>query len=284
MIYRATGWNSWNSSPDLANICCNVPDGLGCGYQYPATGGSYAILNLGPLLLNGGEAIGIELSQPLIIGQKYYVNFKANLCNNPSCNCGLDKLGALFTTYSRAIDSSVIISTCPFSPFDSMFVKNFAHVYSNQIIIDTLNWTTISGSFIADSTYQYVTIGLFFDNSHITLQKVDPGNPNCGAVYTIDDVYVGVDSLTSINEGNRYDGPFKIFPNPAKDNINISCEISSKEEIRIELYNIIGKQLLSQDIIKQTASIDISMFPDGLYFLNIISHERNFQKKFIKIK
>ena len=117
------------------------------------------------------EYIGVKLLTPLVIGVKYYVSFKACLSDNPSIVYASNKLGALFSTISYSVDSFCL------PPCNSTLLppKNFAQVYSDSIITDTANWTTISGSFIADSVYQYVIIGNHFDNTHTSVILLDSG-------------------------------------------------------------------------------------------------------------
>lgn len=96
---------------------------------------------------------------------------------------------------------------------------NFAHFYSNTIITDTLDWTIISGSFIADSAYKYIMIGNFFDNNQTAyLTVLDSLLGEC-SYYFIDDVCVSTDSLTcSQTLSSTFVMPTAFSPNG--DNIN----------------------------------------------------------------
>ena len=62
-----------------------------------------------------------------------------------------NKLGAKFSTVSYSYSNPIQIN-------------NFAHVYSDSVIKDTTSWTLIKGEFTADSAYQYISIGNFFDD------------------------------------------------------------------------------------------------------------------------
>lgn len=62
-------------------------------------------------------------------------------------------MGAKFTTFAFSAPDG-----------DTTLMSNSAHVYSDSLLNDTANWVQIKGSFIADSAYQYVVIGNFFDD------------------------------------------------------------------------------------------------------------------------
>ncbi len=285
MIFRSTGWNSFNSSPDYLNTCsfdCGIPYS-GFGFQYPATGNAYSVICCGPPTDNGSELIGRKLSNPLVIGEKYFVSFKAVLSDNPSANCGLDKLGVLFSTIPYIVDSMILLNENPGYTYN--LINNYAHIYSDQIIIDTANWTEISGSFVADSAYEYIIIGVFFDKYNVNIEKVDPSNYACVPVYAIDDIYVGLDTINSMN--NELNQPkINIYPNPFNNytSIFISDE-NNNESISFNLYNIIGQditQSINIDKVKNSQFIiKRQNLLNGIYFLKIKINNKILVKKLI---
>jgi hypothetical protein len=64
-----------------------------------------------------------------------------------------------------------------------------AQVFTNEIIKDTGNWTKIEGSFIANGTESYISIGNFFPNDSVSTISM-PGPLNQYSYYLID--YVAV--------------------------------------------------------------------------------------------
>ncbi|OPZ97807.1 MAG: hypothetical protein BWY70_01395 [Bacteroidetes bacterium ADurb.Bin408] len=200
-FFQATlpnGWSSYWNTPDYFNSCSptngfsSVPNN-GWGHQLAATGnaysGAWAYQTLQP---NTREYIGRQLSTSMIIGKKYYANFKVNVAE--LSNCGINKIGVLF-------------STVPFTGNSSpAHVINFSQIYSNDIITDTANWTSISGSFVADSSYQYIIIGNFFSDTNTdTILTGPPKTFGYGVYYFIDDIYVGTDSLSNISPDHNQD-------------------------------------------------------------------------------
>ncbi len=58
----------------------------------------------------------------------------------------------------------------------------------------------------------------------------------------------------------------KIYPNPASNNLNIECE----ERIsNLELYDALGKMLISKENVLDNTFIDVSNFNSGIYILKI---------------
>ncbi len=65
----------------------------------------------------------------------------------------------------------------------------------------------------------------------------------------------------------------KIFPNPASEKINVTVDLNGTNEVIIELYDIIGKQI---DRLKQTVysgennfEMDLKTFKSGIYLMKI---------------
>ncbi len=72
---------------------------------------------------------------------------------------------------------------------------------------------------------------------------------------------------------------FKIYPNPVENNLFIS-----KEKITIQniiVYSTSGKLVIKQSK-PQNNTIDVSILPKGMYFIEINSDEGKTVKKFVK--
>jgi len=190
----ASPWQSLNNSPDLfyagqVNIpllpCddVDIPFNAG-GYCPTRTGGSgYAGIRL-DFSFDYREYIAVPLTIPLIAGELYRVEayFQRSDSSRYACN----KLGALFTNNIPLQPGSGTIGFLP-SP----------NLESNLVISDTSAWTLLTGIYQAAGGENYITIGLFRQNSDPALTIVDLGNlnPDCGnflnsAYYFIDEVTV----------------------------------------------------------------------------------------------
>lgn len=260
-------WLNFGNTPDYFNACTpySLPNS-NPGFQYAHTGNAYtgAIffrrtnLATGP---NYREPMGVELLSPLTVGIKYYVSFFAVNAEVNFGSIACDKLGVNFYTN--------VFGTCCQPP-----LTNTAKVYTDSILTDTLNWTKISGSFIADSAYQYLCISNFFNDVNTDTLATSPFPTE--AYYYIDDVCVSTDSVynqtwTGINQTDNTHNSISIFPNPSKGSFTVDSPISIDS---YSLFNLNG-QLIDENKIVSSLSVqfDLTTHPIGIYVLHIISKE-----------
>lgn len=280
-IIYATGWTKFNQySPDYFNSCStnpwfSVPYNWG-GYQLAADGNAYAGIYTyetpqPPIDTLLREYIGAQLLVPLVMGTKYYFSFKTNLAidTNHIFNQATNNLGMLF-------------STVPYSPSNPTPTKNFAHVYSAFVITDTMNWTTISGSFITDSAYQYISIGNFFDDVNtIVIQQQDTISDK-SAYYYIDDVYVSTDSISGGIAEQDAQGSIIIYPNPFAEssNVKINCNCSFNNSTA-SIFDFYGREVKTYSFSNKEMGIDRDGLLTGIYFLKLEVDNKMFTQKLI---
>jgi len=276
-IYKATGWSSFGYTPDYFNSCSlmdwSVPFNV-AGYQNASTGNAYAAIGSDVGVYGSfRDYIGIELATPLVIGKKYYVNFNVSLANGS--HYGIDKIGVLFTTVSYEI----LPYNCS-NPLSIFFPKNFSHVYSNNIITDTVNWTMITGSFIADSAYSYLMIGNFFDDTHSNHVNVNLGGNLWSSYYYIDDVYVSTDSISSIFENSINSPSITIFPNPIFNKATIN--IDKYKTCNLKILDVFGRVMKEIRIENSITEVTLDNLNSGVYFFLFEFDESNIIKAIIK--
>jgi polyhydroxybutyrate depolymerase len=73
-----------------------------------------------------------------------------------------------------------------------------------------------------------------------------------------------------------------IYPNPAKNFIRISSEISENSTIKI--FDISGKEILSQIANSYQTEINISGFAEGIYIVKVINNNVTYENKIIVTK
>ena len=275
-VYKATDWHDYRDSPDYLHICStnsnvSIPNNL-FGYQHPSSANDSAYCALGTYVQGtfGREYIGCDLTSSLVIGQQYYVSIKVSAAYNSSLvACFTNKIGALFLT-------TQYLDTLTSGP-----VPNFAHVYTTQIITDTTNWTLITGSFIADSTYQYLSVGNFFDDS-----QTDTSSCNSSfAYYYIDYVCVSTDSATCFVM-NGIGEPIleqrvHFFPNPARGNLTLEASGLQLSNFEIVFYNLLGETVAGFKKLQNRMQIDISNLSEGVYFVKLFSYNKTYIQKLI---
>ncbi|TNE53432.1 MAG: T9SS type A sorting domain-containing protein [Bacteroidetes bacterium] len=275
-------FNRCSSSPDVG-----VPNNWG-GFQEPATGDSYVgIFTAGDdtfgyscnnsSYCDSREYIGQYLSSPLTIGTKYFISFKTSLSISSTifCNCATDKIGLMFS-----------VGKPSFTMPTTTLIKNSAHIFTPSVVTDSTGWTTIQGTFVADSAYQYFVIGNLFDDPNTNIQIMD-GNTYCNSYYFIDDVCVSTDSLTCVNSVGIDDTPFNqntfnVYPNPATNQITVE-NLQLGDAYQILIYNSLGQLLHSEKEVQAANNkIDINTFSNGLLLINIKSENQNFFYKLLK--
>jgi OOP family OmpA-OmpF porin len=264
-INYATNWSSFGGSPDYFNICANSSLGLlgvpynGAGYQMPLNGNAYA--GLMTWYVNAGSSIreyqGVQLTQNLTIGVKYFASCYISNADSVGFNSSSNNFGIKFSTVSYSNTAQSI----------QVLMNNFSHIHSDSVINNKLTWIRIAGSFIADSAYQYLVLGNFYDDAHTIVDTVPPISQT-GSYYYIDAVCVSTDSIydslwTSIKTLKR-EIEKEIFPNPTKDEIWVSNNYDSKV---IRITDIVGKNILTRQLIFGLNKIEISSIAAGMYLI-----------------
>lgn len=258
-------WSSFGNSPDYFHNCATTsgfsPPTTIWGYQMPHSGGAFVSLVTYFYSPYYREIIGNSLTTPLIIGQKYFLSFFINCAYVPlTSGIASNKLGLRF-------------STGPFSEINVAPINNFAHLYSDSVVSDTLLWFKISGSFTADSAYSYLAIGNFFQDSFTDTSHFGP-EPRYYAMYYVDDVCVSTDSLNcnlplGIRQTNQNDD-VSLFPNPFSTQLTFS--LADNEPITLSLYNFLGQQILQQTFTNST-TINTEQLTNGIYFYELRSNK-----------
>ena len=275
-------WFSGGFTPDYFQDCMGSGADNGVplnyvGYQYPQDGEDYAgILTYVVEPWPHREYLMVQLSSPLDVGETYYASFYASVAwggtaTVPYVWLASNNIGALFTMGSRQWENGDQLPA----------MLNFAHVFHPWIITDTVGWTLVSGSFEADSAYQYLMIGNHFDNSHTDTVAVGSSLNPPAAYLFVDNVCVTSDpdgcplatGLLPISYG-----PVLIYPNPAKDVLNIGG-ISINN--RITVQDAMGRLVWSTAGSPGLTRIDVSEWPRGAYVLRTFDEEEGHSFKFV---
>ncbi len=172
-IEYCTGWTAprRQGTSDYFNVCSplnpqqtvptvGVPHNL-FGTQEPMSGngyvGLYGWFSFGYNLFEYREYVQTKLAQHLQKGKAYKFSFNASLAYS---SYTIQKLGAVFSKESFYEDTDDRINAVP------------QIVNSNGYLLDSLGWTLIEGTFLADGTEEYLTIGYFEDS--VTMKDTIP--------------------------------------------------------------------------------------------------------------
>jgi hypothetical protein len=137
-----------------------------------------------------------------------------------------------------------------------------AKKFDVEFSTDGRNWSTLSTILITEpnrGSYQYNHSFLPEGNIYYRIRETD-----------IDGAYVYSHIIllrTNINEPG-----FVIFPNPANSYIQVTMPYNVNGKNNIELFDAIGRKLLSKQIIHTTEDINTSGLPNGTYMLKLNSN------------
>lgn len=83
-----------------------------------------------------------------------------------------------------------------------------------------------------------------------------------------------VNSVGGINEQNK--SAFKLYPNPVSNTLNILVENSAE---KVKVIDLTGKIILEQEF---DSSVDVSMLPNGMFFIELQSEGQTSTRLFVK--
>jgi cell wall assembly regulator SMI1 len=237
------------------------------GNILPNSGNSYSgIITYDAISSNPNvrEFMGVELSTPLAIGEKYFFSlFLSPAYNGGSYNLAVNNVGILFTTYSY------------YDPFLEIPIPNFSHLKIEEIESVAGNWKKISGNFEADSAYTNLVIGNFYYNDSTDTINKPSSVPPHRAYTLIDDVCVSTDSLYNENwitlNVKNLSNNISVDPNPSSDYIQIKADNIIQD---VEMYNNLGQIIIHiTNISKDELIIDITKIEKGIYYLKVENYK-----------
>jgi hypothetical protein len=231
------------SSPDYTNMNC-IPVTI---LKYPRTGqGVSMIYGYNPGIPNYREYIQVKLIDTLEQNKKYCLSFYLSLC---SCSgYGISTLGGYFssTAIFQANTNNINVTPQVLNP-------------ALNILTDTVNWVNITGSFVANGTEAYLTIGNFFDDANSdTLNAYSTQGAH--AYYYIDDVSVYLCDDTVQPPQNL------IIPTYIK-NEEYFYITGLPVNSNLQVYNAIGQIVFKENNYSQ--KLNTQQLSTGIYFYNL---------------
>jgi len=91
---------------------------------------------------------------------------------------------------------------------------------------------------------------------------------------------INTDIVLSNNEFVTSNGDITIYPNPAKEVLNIDS--NEGQIMSVDVFSLSGKKVISQKKLNtQYYSIDLESLPKGIYFINLLINNLTYNRKFI---
>ena len=271
-------WEKWSESPEYFHACAGSLGGVdtlirvphnGFGFQYALHGDAY--VGMSAYATSGGgvsfrEYVGCELLEPLEVGESYVLSFFANVAFGgtywaPTWAC--NNMGMLFTN-----------QTNPWNPGigPHFALRNYAHLHSIAIISDTVNWTLVSGSFVADSAYRYLVIGNHFSNVLTDTLHIIPGN-SLAAYYFVDGVCVTrAGQPCEFTVGIAEIGPraWRAWPNPASDQVQVPVGMGTAWQV----FDMRGRMVANGVGTRDVLELGVQDWALGEYVIRLEAQER----------
>ena len=244
-----------NGTPDYFNACdvgwfADVPYN-DFGYQPAYTDSGYA----GMFIwegdgFNAREYIEVPLTSTLAANVTYHFEMHVNLAN--TCQYTTASIGAYFS-------DTLIIGTfnAQLLPFTAQIDNPMTNVF------DTLNWTLVSGDYVAHGGENYLLIGNFNHDFSFNITSVNTAGLNY--------IYCYVDGVSVISTATGLDAisgnsSVNVYPNPFNDRVEIKNENSGLSEVI--LYDIKSGILLKQPF-TNTTTLNTDQLASGIYFYEV---------------
>jgi hypothetical protein len=106
--------------------------------------------------------------------------------------------------------------------------------------------------------------------AYVRVNAVDNSNANSSRTITL----LAFKSPTGVTSVNRYDDNIVVYPNPATSAVNVIFDKSSKIRT-IAVYNLIGQATDMYRVSGNSANLQLSDAPAGVYFLRMLDERGN---------
>jgi len=120
---------------------------------------------------------------------------------------------------------------------------------------------------------------------HVSFSSFDPSN-NCSDVLSrfvlvIEDEHsISIDEMLS--EKN-----FRVFPNPASDQVNIQLSLPAYIRASISIYNTLGEKVMEVAngmMMSETYQVGVDHLSDGIYYVRLNIGNEQFNYKFVIVR
>ncbi len=246
-------------SPDYYNQCAsgnlNVPNTYN-GYQQSHSGVAFSGIALwANNIPDIREYIETPLTSMLVANNCYQFEMYINAANSMQF---------------VSDDIQVYFSDTAISGINNWYPLPFTPQIHNPTgnLPDTLNWTLVSGNFVASGGEQYLIIGNFKSDTATSTILINNLVQWPYAYIYIDDVCLtpcSTPCFTSLEE-HAQTVEVNIYPNPLRDKLNIS--VRNNETSEIILYDIASRKLLHQEFTR-SVSINVEQLSKGIYVYEV---------------
>lgn len=278
-------------------VGCNIPKSYGYFYNNSAANSNYPVIGIvqtkGPLadccdaIDNDYNGLVDELFEEISMAnfmyfnnslpgvpvsqsdpenaQQYYQYMQSIWKDGSHLTCGGNGYGGSLAINFAYPHNTYTTGPCGTTPWDE------GDAGSDKRIIMTSGAFVFEPGTVEEIEYAYITAFDSINNSPI--DSLD------NAVHSLK--LLNSPTTTGIRENKN--NSFELSPNPTYDILTIKTSQSTSSNVKVEIIDIYGKVLLSQDYKDfSKTTIDVSGLSQGIYFAKISSDKNQTTRKFIK--
>jgi len=131
-------------------------------------------------------------------------------------------------------------------------------------------WSTT----VANSHWLWMWVPYMEYNSGLLILNTASGQCDGNYIRLVNDtLFTGLNEINKLNQ-------IHLYPNPATDKIVI--DFAERQNLSLNIYNIVGELMLQKELDKNKNEIDISTLSTGLYIIKVTGAEWTVWKKLIK--
>jgi len=195
-----------------------------------------------------------------------YIHFRIGLSDVESRFLGLDALSDIYPFNGN--DVTTTIQDTAFTKANSTCIK--LNATANITTYDTVYWQDAAGNKIAEG-FNGGTVCPDSSTYYVIAMR-DSVQDCAGIWWSYDTVKVTVNTGTAVATpiGSEAYG-VNIFPNPAKNNLNLTYLIGDNENLSVKVTNVLGQEVLSNKPLNASGKevLATSELASGIYFLKI---------------
>jgi len=199
--------------------------------------------------------------------------YSGSYTRNPDGNTGEDVLISYFSEGALDLSTNTYFNFKIYGPPRPIYLSlqdaNNNEIYAfNSALSSNNQWQQFSVDLSSVASQSITRFVMFIDQGVVNWDT-----------YFLDDFNLSSTPLL-INELNELN-IISVFPQPAKNKLNIKVNLNNNEEYTLDLYNSQGKIVLSTVLNKNTEKInlDVSQFKSGIYFIKVHSKNNLYTKK-----
>jgi hypothetical protein len=246
---------------NLTSIITRTLTGVNIKQVY-ANNANFLITGLAPTNLGLYGFRTIRLDTSLVInGSRYFKKVSATNNNSSSASCFINSTDNSFHFFKPNGKDTVTYARADF--FEGVGCRDTAYLPTTP----TLTY--------AVQPYTYTVTSITATLTTITL-------PVATETYSSSSLCTAL--TTGLNSISNNDEFISVYPNPAKEMLNVKLEMINGEEKHIKVLNSLGQILIDQKSSDDNLKFDINNFTTGIYFISLYNTNDQliYIKKFIK--